>query len=94
MPSIAKKRLLRKKFKKHILKPVQRSISVQTTGSVFVERVESVRRKTKFELELVKIIDCFLDGYGGYESNLVSFKKSLPINTFLKEGKGDFVSRN
>ena len=74
MPSIAKKRLLRKKFKKHMLTSVQRSISVQTTGSVYVERVESVRRKTKIELELMKIIDCFLDGYGGYESNLVSFK--------------------
>ena len=74
MPSIAKKRLLRKKFKKHMLTSVQRSISVQTTGSVFVERIESVRRKRKFELELMKIIDCFLDGYGGYESNLVSFR--------------------
>ena len=74
MPTIAKKRLLRKKFKKHMLTSVQRSISVQTTGSVFAERVESVRRKTKIELELMKVIDCFLDGYGGYESNLVSFK--------------------
>ena len=74
MPSIAKKRLLRKKFKKHMLTSVQRSILVQTTGSVFVETVESVRRETKFELELVKIVDCFLDGYGGYESNLASFK--------------------
>ena len=93
MPCIAKKRLLRKKFKKHMLKSVQRSISVQTTGSVFVDRVESVRRKTKFELELMKNIDCFLDGYGGYESNSVSFRKSLPINTFLKDGKDDCVSR-
>ena len=42
MPSVAKKRLLRKKFKKHMLTSVQRSISVQTIGSVFVERVESV----------------------------------------------------
>ena len=57
------KRLLRKKFKKHMLTSVQRSISVQTTGSLFVERVESVRRKTKFELELMKIIDCLLYGY-------------------------------
>ena len=73
IPSIAKRRLLRKKFKKHMLTSVQRSISVQTTGSVFVQRVESVR-KTKIELELMKIIDCFLDGYGGYESNLVSFE--------------------
>ena len=77
MPSIAKKRLLRKKFKKHMLTSVLRSISVKTTGSVFVERVESVRRKTNFELELMKIIDCFLDGYGGYESSLVSFKRQL-----------------
>ena len=74
MSSIAKKRLLRKKFKKHMLTSVQRSISVQTTGSVFVEGVESVRRKTKFELELMKTIACFLDGHGGYEVNLVSFK--------------------
>ena len=66
MPSIAKKRLLRKKFKKHMLTSVQRSISVQITGSVFVQRVESVKRKTTFELELMKIIDSFLDGYGSY----------------------------
>ena len=74
MPSIAKKRLLRKKFKKHMLTSIQKSISVQTSGSVFVERVERVRRTTKFELELMKIIDCFLDGYGRYESHLVTFK--------------------
>ena len=84
MPSLAKKRLLRKMFKKHKLTSVQRSISVQTTGSVFVERVESVRRKTKFELELMKIIDCFLDGCGGYESNLESFKIK-PSNYFFSK---------
>ena len=78
IPSIEEKRLLRKKFKKHMLTSVQRSVLVQTTGSVFVARVESVRRKTKFELELMKIIDCFLDGYGGYESNLLSFKIKSP----------------
>ena len=65
MPSIVKKRLLRKKFKKHMLTSVQRSISVQTNVSVFVERVESVGRKTEFDPELMKIIDCFLAGYGG-----------------------------
>ena len=30
-------------------------------------------KKTKFELELRKIVDCFLDGYGNFDSNLVSF---------------------
>ena len=51
--------------------------STQTSGSVFAERIEKVK-KTKFELELIEIVDCFLDGHGNYASNLVSFKiKSL-----------------
>ena len=74
MPSITKKRLLRMKCKRHMLTSVQSSFSVQTTGSVFVETFESVRRKTKLELKRMKIIGCFLNGCGGYESNLVSFK--------------------
>ena len=56
-----------------MLTSFQRSIPVQTTRSVLVELVESVR-KTEFDLEQIKIIDCFLDGHGGYERNLVSFK--------------------
>ena len=77
MPSIAKKRLLRKKYKRHLLKSLQKTISTQTSGSVFADRIEQVK-KTKFEVELRKIVDCFLDGYGNYDSNLVSFKiKSL-----------------
>ena len=76
MPSIAKKRLLRKK-KRHLLSSLQKTISTQTSGSVFADRIEQVK-KTKFEVELIKIVDCFLDGYGNYDSNLVSFKiKSL-----------------
>ena len=77
MPSIAKKRLLRKKYKRHLLSSLQKTISTQTSGSVFADRIEQVK-KTKFEVELIKIVDCFLDGYGNYDSNLVSFKiKSL-----------------
>ena len=77
MPSIAKKRLLRKKYIKHLLSSFQKTKSTQTSGSVFAERIEKVK-KTKFELQLVKIADCFLDGHGNYTSNLVSFKiKSL-----------------
>ena len=79
MPSIAKKRLLRNKFKKHMLASAQRSISVQTTALVFVERLESVTRKTEFELELLKINDSFLDGYRDYESILDS-SKTKPSN--------------
>ena len=74
MPSIAKKRLLSKKYQKHLLSSFQKTKSTQTFGSVFADRIEQVK-KTKFELELIKIVDCFLDGHGNYTSNLVSFKK-------------------
>ena len=73
MPSIAKKRLLRKKYKKQLFSSFQNTKSTQTSGSVLADRIEQVK-KTKFELELIKIVDCFLDGHGNYTSNLVSFK--------------------
>ena len=77
MPSIAKKRLLRKKYKKHLFSSFQKTKSTQTSGSVFADRIEQVKR-TKFEIELIRIVDCFLDGYGNYSSSLVSSKiKSL-----------------
>ena len=77
MPSIAKKRLLRKKYKKHLFSSFQKTKATQTSGSVFAERIEKVK-KTKFELDLIRIVDCFLDGHSNYYSNLVSFKiKSL-----------------
>ena len=50
MPSIAKKRLLRKKYKKHLFSSFQKTKTTQTSGSVFAERIEKVK-KTKFELE-------------------------------------------
>ena len=45
----------------------------QTSGSVFADRIEQVKG-TKFEIELIKIVDCFLDGYGNYSSSLASFE--------------------
>ena len=76
IPSIAKKRLLRKKYKKHLFSSFPKTKTTQTSGSVFAERIEKVK-KTKFELDLIKIVDSFLDGHGNYDSNLVSFKKNL-----------------
>ena len=73
MPSIAKKRLLRKKYEKHLFSSFQKTKTTETSGSVFAEIIEKVK-KTKFELELIKIVDCFLDGHGNFDSNLVSFK--------------------
>ena len=77
MTSIAKKRLLRKKYKKHLFSSLQNTKSTQTSGSNFAERIEQ-GIKTNFEIELIKNVDCFLDGHGNYTSNLVFFKvKSL-----------------
>ena len=77
VPSIAIKRLLRKKYKKHFFSSFIKTKTTQTNGSVFAERIEKVK-KAKFELDLIKIVDCFFDGHGNYGSNLVSFKiKSL-----------------
>ena len=77
MPSITKKRLLRKKYKKNLLSSFQKIRPTQTSASVFAGRIEQLK-KTKFDLELIKIVECFLDGHGKYTSNLVSFEiKSL-----------------
>ena len=74
MPSIAKKTL---HCKKYLFSSVQKTKATQTSGSVIAERIEEVKM-IKFELELLKTIDCSLDGYGNYDSNLVSFRiKSL-----------------
>ena len=69
LPSIAKKRILRKKYRKHLLSSFQKPKSTQTSESVFAKKVEQIR-KTKCELLLIRIVDCFLDGYSKYTSNL------------------------
>ena len=67
----------KEKVQKAFFQLLSKDKATQTSGSVFGERIENVK-KTKFELELIKIVDCFLDGHGNYDSNLVSFKlKSL-----------------
>ena len=73
MPSIAKKRLFRKKFEKHYMNALQKNKSTQTSGSVFAERIEKAK-KIKFEVGLMKIVDSFLVGQGSYDSNLVSLE--------------------
>ena len=55
----------------------QKSKTTHTSVLVIAEGFEKVR-KTKFELERKKYVDCFLDGHSNYDANLVSFKlKSL-----------------
>ena len=76
MPRNAKKNLLGEKLQKAFIQLLQKNKNNQNTGSVFAEGIEKVKR-TEFELELMKFVDCFPDGHGNFDSNLVSFKKSL-----------------
>ena len=69
VPSISKKRLSRKKFKRHLLRAEQRNASTQTLGSSFLDRVHSLRN-SKNESELIKIVDCLLDGHGMIDNPL------------------------
>ena len=61
---------------------LQKNRAIQTSGSVFAERIEKAE-KTKFELELIKIVECFLDGLGNYDSNLVTLRKIFIPNNFF-----------
>ena len=51
MPSVAKKRLLRKKIKRHYLCSNQKLASTQTIGSAFLERVRKLQN-SKYEHDL------------------------------------------
>ena len=44
MPSIAKNKLMRKKFKKHLFSSFQKTKTTQTGGSVFAESVEKIKK--------------------------------------------------
>ena len=59
LPSVAKKRLLRKKFKRHYLSSAQKLASTQTLGSAFLERFRK-GQNSKYETDLLKIVDCLL----------------------------------
>ena len=71
MPSIAKKKLLRKQYRKHFLSSLLKTKSPQTSRSVFEKKIEHVK-KTTYELELGKSLDCFLDGNVRYTSKSVT----------------------
>ena len=71
-----KKETLEERVQKAIVQLLSRDKTTQTSGSVFAERIEKVK-KTKFELELIKIVGCFRDGHGNFDSILVSFKQNF-----------------
>ena len=72
LPSVAKKRLLRKKFKRHYLSSAQKLASTQTLGSAFLERIRKLQN-SKYETDLLKDFDCFIDGYGTVKVSVLIF---------------------
>ena len=72
MPSIAKKRLIRKKFMRHHLFSNQKLASTHTLGSAFLDRIRKVQN-SKYESDLFKIIDCFIDCHDSVHSDYLSF---------------------
>ena len=71
-PSVSRKQLVRKKFKKHYLSSNQNLAYTQTLGSAFLNRIRKVQN-SKYESGLFKIIDFFIDGYGSVNSERVNF---------------------
>ena len=77
----------RKKYKKHLLSYFQKTKTMQTSRSVFGDRIEQAK-KTKLELGLIEFVLCFLDGHGEYTNNLVCFNtKSLWTNVFMNSNE-------
>ena len=73
LPSLSKKRLSRKKFKRHLLEVEQRNASTQTLRSSFFDRIQSLKN-SKYESELIKIVDCLLDGHGIIDNSMLYFE--------------------
>ena len=72
MPSIANKRLIWKKFRRHYLCSNQKLASTQTLGSAFLDRIQKIQN-SKYESDLFKIIDCFIGCHGSVHKDYVSF---------------------
>ena len=72
MPSIARKRLIRKKIMRHFLCSNQKLASTQTLGSVFLDRIRKIQN-SKYASDLFKIIDCLIECHGSVHSDYVSF---------------------
>ena len=90
LPGAAKKRLLRKKVIRHYLSSAQKFASTQTLGSAFLENIPIVQN-SKFEIDLSKIVDCFIDAYGTVNSERINFSIKNWIFNFKNLVKNIFI---
>ena len=72
MPSIAKKPLIWKNYKRHYLISNQKLASTQIYGSAFPDTIRNVQNWT-YESDFLKIIDCFIDCHDDVNSDYISF---------------------
>ena len=73
LPSVSKKRLSRKKFQRHLLRSEQKNVSTQTLRLSFFDRIQSLKN-SKYESELIKTVDCLLDGHGKIDNPMLYFE--------------------
>ena len=73
LPSVSKKRLSRKKFKRHLLRAEKRNASTQTLRSPFSDRIQSLKN-SNYESELIKIVHCLLEGHGIFDNPMLYFE--------------------
>ena len=71
LSTVAKKRQLQQKIKRQYLSSAQKLTSTQTFGSAFLERIRKVQN-SKYETDLLKNVDCFIDDYGTVNSECVN----------------------
>ena len=69
---------------KHSLSSFKKTKATETSGSIFAETTEQVKRD-KYEREVTKIVDCPHGGFGSFSISLVTFEsKSLKTYHFLQ----------
>ena len=61
-----------KKLKRHHLSSIQKLASTQILGLAFLERFQKVQN-LKYETDLLKIVNCFNDGYENVNNQRVFF---------------------
>ena len=73
LPSVSKKRLSRKKFKRDVLRAEQRNASTKKLRLSFFNRIQTLKN-SKYESKLIKIVDCLQDGHGIIDNPMLYFE--------------------
>ena len=63
------------KFKRHQLSSAQKLASTQTLASAFLERIRKFQN-SKCESDLLRIVDCFINGYGSVNTERIDFSNN------------------